>query len=147
MNHADVAIRLLVPSDPRYLRLVRAAVGELASLYGLPENECRAITLAVDEAMANVIRHAYHGDPAHMIEVACEGWPDRLSFALLDQGEAPDLVRLQPHPLNDWALSGRGMHLIRSAMDGVTYERVPRGNRLRLSKSLAATTRTAKGRG
>src|SRR3954451_8422807 len=98
MKQADAVIRFLVPSDPFYLRVVRAAVGELASVYGLPENECRAITLAVDEAMANVIRHAYSGDPGHTIEIECEGSADRLSFTLLDQGEAPDLMRLQPHP-------------------------------------------------
>ncbi|MEO8594922.1 MAG: ATP-binding protein [Candidatus Solibacter sp.] len=144
---SDVVIRFLVPSDPRYLSVLRAAVEELASVYGLPEQECRAMTLAVDEAMANVIRHAYRGDPGHSIEVVCEGSADRLNFTLLDQGEAPDLERLQPHPLNDWALSGRGTHLIRSAMDEVSYERVPRGNQLRLSKRLPADARAGKGRG
>ena len=147
MNHADVVIRFLVPSDPRYLCVVRAAVGELASVYGLPEEECRALALAVGEAMANVIRHAYHGDPAHTIELECEGSADRLNFTLLDQGEAPDAVRLQPHPLNDQALSGRGTHLIRSAMDEVRYERVPRGNQLRLCKRLPAAAHASEGKG
>lgn len=147
MSRSDIVVRFLVPSDPRYLSVVRAAVGELASVYGLAEGECRAITLAVDEAMANVIRHAYRGDPAHRIEVVCEGSADRLSFTLLDQGKAPDLARLQPHPLNDWALSGRGTHIIRSAMDEVCYERVPRGNQLRLSKRLPAAALADKRRG
>jgi anti-sigma regulatory factor (Ser/Thr protein kinase) len=147
MNGADVVIRFLMPSDPRYLSVVRAAAGELAAVCGLPEEECRAVTLAVDEAMANVIRHAYRGDPTRAIEVECEGSADRLSFTLLDQGEAPDPARLQPHPLNDWALSGRGTHLMKSAMDEVRYERVARGNQLRLSKRLPAAALAGKGRG
>jgi len=147
MNRAEVLIRFLVPSDPCYLSVVRATVGELAAVCGLREQECRAMTLAVDEAMANVIRHAYRGDPAHAIEVECEGRADRLNFTLLDQGAAPDMARLQPHPLDDWSLSGRGTHLIRSAMDEVHYERVPRGNQLRLSKLLPAPARAGKKEG
>ena len=48
-----------MPSNPRFLSVVRAAVGELGVIFGLPDDECVGVTLAVDEALANVIRHAY----------------------------------------------------------------------------------------
>jgi anti-sigma regulatory factor (Ser/Thr protein kinase) len=48
-----------MPSHPRFLPIVRAAVGELGLVYGLPEESSREVTLAVDEALANIIRHAY----------------------------------------------------------------------------------------
>ncbi len=133
----EVSIKFVVPSHPRYLSLIRAAVGELAAIHGLRPEECRGVMLAVDEALANVIRHAYRGDFEQKIEVTCQALSDRLEFAVLDQGEAPDPIRLAPHPLDAVALSGRGTHIIRSIMDTVSYERVPGGNQLRLTKLLA----------
>src|ERR1043166_3751789 len=123
-------VKFLVPSHPRYLAVVRAAIEELGSVYGLPEEECRGITLAVDEALANVIRHAYRGDCDQAIELNCQALTDRLEFTVLDQGEPPDPARLRAHPLDDVALGGRGTHIIRTIMDEVCYERVPRGNQL-----------------
>ena len=134
-----------VPSDPRVLVVIRAAIGELGAVYGLPTEECRGITLAVDEALANIIRHAYRGACDRAIEVHCEGRRDRLEFTLLDQGEPPDPARLEAHPLDDVALSGRGTHIIRTVMDEVCYERVPLGNQVRLSKRLCAAKVVAGG--
>ena len=134
----DALFKFVLPSHPRYLRVVRAAVGELGSVSGLPAEDCRAVILAVDEALANIIRHAYRGHFDRRIEVTCQAFADRLEFDLLDQGEPPDPDRLAPLPLDDVALSGRGTHIIRSIMDEVSYEQAPGGNRLRLSKRLPA---------
>lgn len=143
----DVSLKFLVPSHPRFLAVVRAAVGELGAVYGLPDEECMGVTLAVDEALANIIRHAYHGDFDRAIEVDCRAADGRLEFTLLDQGEPPDPARLCAHELDDVALGGRGTHIIRSTMDEVCYERVPGGNQLRLSKRLPAAKTGAEGEG
>jgi anti-sigma regulatory factor (Ser/Thr protein kinase) len=136
----DFYLRFLVPSDPRFLSVVRAAITELASAYGLPEKECCRIRLAVDEAVANIIRHAYHDEPERPIELTCTAYADRLEFALLDQGEPPDPARIQAEPLDEMAPSGRGTHLIRMIMDEVSYAQVPGGNQLRLTKRLPTPT-------
>jgi len=138
-------LKFRVPSDPRFLPVIRAAVGELGLVCGLRGEECRGITLAVDEALANIIRHAYRGAPDRAIEVTCESRKDRLDFTLLDHGEPPDPARLGAHPLDDVALGGRGTHIIRMVMDEVRYERVPRGNQVRLSKRLPTAEIVAEG--
>ena len=123
------------------LVVIRAAVGELGSVFTFPDEQCRGMVLALDEAMANIIRHAYHGDST----AGRNGLPGSQGPAgvstMLDQGEPPDPVRLRPHPLDGVSLSGRGTHIIRSIMDEVRYERVPGGNQLRLSKHLPAARR------
>ena len=136
VSRFDVLVKFLVPSDPRYLSVVRAAVGELGFVYGLPGEECRAVALAVDEAMSNVIRHAYRGDPERPIEMECQAKADRMEFTFLDEGEPPDPARLKACFPDEATLGGRGTHLIRLIMDDVCYERVPRGNQLRLRKWL-----------
>ena len=140
----NVSLKFVLPSHPRFLPVVRAAVGELAAIFGLPGKECRAVTLAVDEAVANIIRHAYHGHSGRAIQIDCQAGDSRLEFTFLDQGDPPDPVRLRPHALDCVSLSGRGTHIIRSIMDEVCYERLPEGNQLRLSKHLPAARTGAK---
>ncbi len=129
-------LRLVMPSHPRFLAVVRAAVGELGLVFGLPEESSRAVILAVDEALANIIRHAYKNRYDQRIELNCQAGNDQIEFILLDQGEAPDPARICGQPLDDVSLSGRGTHLIRTIMDEVIYEQVPRGNQLTLIKRL-----------
>ena len=127
-----------MPSHPRFLPVVRAAVSELGAACGLPEPECRGITLAVDEALANIIRHAYKNRYDREIEVHCQAGADKIEFRILDRGEPADQARICAQPMDAEALSGRGTHMIRSIMDEVCYEQVHEGNQLRLSKRLPA---------
>src|SRR5271154_350394 len=131
-------LKLVMPSHPRFLSIVRAAVGELGMVYGLPEESCQGVVLAVDEALANVIRHAYKGRYDEEIELNCRIVGDQLEVTLLDCGESPDPARICGQPLDEVSLGGRGTHLIKAIMDEVCYERVPRGNQLTLIKYLPA---------
>jgi len=137
----EESIKFTLRSNPRYLSLVRAVVGELGKIHEFPPQECRGLVLAVDEAIANVIRHAYGGDVEQPVELTFHLFADRLEFVLFDRGVAPDPARLEPHALDAVALSGRGTHIIRSIMDGVSYEKAPGGNLLRLIKLLPVTER------
>jgi anti-sigma regulatory factor (Ser/Thr protein kinase) len=92
--------------------------------------------LAVDEALANVIRHAYKNCNDREIELDCQVSADRIVFRLLDQGDPPDPARICGEPLNNVSLSGRGTHLIRAIMDEVSYKRTLERNELKLTKLL-----------
>jgi anti-sigma regulatory factor (Ser/Thr protein kinase) len=129
-------LKLALPSHPRFLSVVRAAIGELGLIYGLSNEECIEVTLAVDEALANVIRHAYRNRDDQRIEFECFVDEERMEFTLLDQGEPPDPAKICGKPLDDCALSGRGTHLMKAIMDEMSYQRVSRGNQLKLVKRL-----------
>ena len=139
-----------MPSHPRFLSLVRATVGELSVIYGLPDEECRGVTLAVDEALANIIRHAYKNRDDQRIEFNCDVNAEQMEFTLLDRGEPPDPARICAQPLDELSLSGRGTHLIKAIMDEVSYKQVSTGNQLKLIKRLPsakhAPTRTNPGK-
>ena len=123
-------------SDPRLLPVVRGTVAQLAEALGFEASQCRKITLAVDEALSNVIRHAYKNECNHEIELNCEAIEDSLEFTFVDRGEPADPARICSQPLDEVALGGRGTHLIRQIMDEVRYERLPDQNRLRLKKHM-----------
>lgn len=128
--------RMRMASDPRLLSVVRSTVSELAAVSGFEDEQCRSITLAVDEALSNVIRHAYTNRCDQEIELNCQAHPDCLEFTFVDRGEAADPSRFCAQPLDEIATGGRGTHIIRQIMDEVCYERLPEGNRLSLKKYL-----------
>jgi anti-sigma regulatory factor (Ser/Thr protein kinase) len=128
--------RMKMASDPRLLSILRSTISELAAISGFEDDQCRAIALAVDEALCNVIRHAYGNRSDQEIELTCQAHSDSLEFTFTDHGEPADLSRLCAQALDDVSLGGRGTHLIRQIMDEVCYERVTEGNRLRLKKYL-----------
>jgi anti-sigma regulatory factor (Ser/Thr protein kinase) len=134
-------LKLVVPSDPRFLSIARAAVSEVSVICGLSEELRLGVTLAVDEAVANIIRHAYKNRHDQEIELNCQAGPNQIVFTLLDRGEPPDPARICGQPLNDFSLSGRGTHLMKAVMDEVHYDRVPGGNQVRLIKRLPVATK------
>ena len=133
-------IKFSMPSDPRYLCTVRGAIGPLAAAIGWDETECGAITLAVDEALANIIRHAYHSRADGLIELECRESADGLEIALLDNGDAPDKSKICARELGCDQPGGLGTHIIRKVMDTVSYEVSPEGNRFVASKLLRRTS-------
>ncbi len=133
-------IRFSVPSDPRYLGVVRGAIGPLAAVIGWDESDCRAIVLAVDECLTNVIRHAYHNRTDGLIELECREIADGLEITLLDNGDAPDRSKICAREMGSDQPGGLGTHIIKQVMDKVSYEGSPEGNRFVASKQLRRTT-------
>src|SRR5580698_1931772 len=62
-------LRMELPSDPSLLCAVRGAVERLTESFGFSAPDCRAVTRAVDEALTNIIWHAYNGRPDKPIEM------------------------------------------------------------------------------
>jgi anti-sigma regulatory factor (Ser/Thr protein kinase) len=115
-------------SRPCCLPIVRATVGQLASMVGWDEAESRAITLAIDEALANVIRHAYHGRTDQRIELHCDAREGELQFRLRDTGDAPDPSLICAREVGCDKIGGLGTHIIRDVMDTVSYQTGDEGN-------------------
>jgi anti-sigma regulatory factor (Ser/Thr protein kinase) len=133
-------IKFSVPSDPRYLPVVRGAIGTLAAVIGWDESESRAIVLAIDEALANVIRHAYHNRTDSLMELECRESADGLEITLLDNGDAPDKSKICAREIGCDQPGGLGTHIIKEVMDKVSYEESPAGNRFVAIKKLRKTT-------
>ena len=131
-------MELIISSDPCWLRMVRAMLQEVSRQAGFNEPERSDIILAVDEALSNVIRHSYKGDPQGVVSLTCAADNGCLEIVLRDKGEAVDPKHLEPPPPDEIRLGGRGIFLIRSTMDEVTFERDGDTNLLRLRKYIPA---------
>ncbi len=131
---------LTIPNNTAHLAAVRELVSELILRSAYPaKRDASAITLAVDEAIANIIEHAYrHGEDERM-EIQIELCVDKecFSITLRDQGEPfePDDVEKPDMELHvrEGRKHGLGLFLIRSIMDTVDYTFVKDGwNEMRM---------------
>ena len=131
-------LQLVLRSDSSLLSVVRAAVARLTALFEFSEAECRGITRAVDEALANVVRHSYRGRADKLIAIHFRRHPRMtrigLEILLWDEGDATDFTKLRPRSLEELRPGGLGLHFIREAMDTVEFSRIGDVNQLRLVK-------------
>lgn len=131
---------LRFPSDARLLKTIRGIVGQLAGVSGFADDEAQFIMLAVDEACANVIRHAYGGKPDGEMLLSCHAAEGRIEFRLIDWGQPVRPERLKPRSLEEVRPGGLGLYLMRSVMDEVSFRDRENGNELYLAKSVRPRT-------
>ena len=144
-SHAELLLRLYLESNPEALCLVRATLQRATEVVHFPELESRAIVRSVDEALANVIRHAYKGRAGRPIEVTCRrllGDPDSktpsgLEIVLSDSGVPVDPKKLHGRPFEEIRPGGLGLHFMNQSMDVVEFRRKDGKNLLRMVKYLA----------
>ncbi len=112
-------------------------MSHISELCGFSEEECNALTIAVDEAASNIIRHTYEGNPDQEIVVKFRVLQDRLEVVLRDFGKKVDPKKIRPRNLDDIRPGGLGVHLIKTTMDEVHYDNTLEvGNQLVLAKYL-----------
>jgi len=146
MSRSSLLLKLELESNAEMLCVVRHASGQLAETLGFSSADCRAVVLAVDEALTNIIRHAYHGEkgrPIHVsfrrIDVARNGREEKaLEIVLEDRGAKVDPAKLCGRPLEKVQPGGLGLHFIKECMDTVEFSRTFGKNQLRLIKLLGA---------
>lgn len=139
--------RLTLRSQLADLALVRPWVEALALQYAIPAITQYAINLCLEEALSNVIRHGYAGQPDHALTVACapgrEGWltfivednaPHYAPFGPQDSDPATSRPSLLPTTasIEDLEPGGQGIALMRHFAGTLAWEPLPNGNRLKL---------------
>jgi anti-sigma regulatory factor (Ser/Thr protein kinase) len=131
------AVEIKIYSDPKYLKILRCSVFHLCKLCGFDLKEGNAITLAISEAAANIIKHAYQNENNQPIFMNCKILDDRLEIILKDFGAKTDIKKIKSRELDDIKPGGLGVHIIKSTMDIVVYDNGREdGNQLILAKYL-----------
>jgi serine/threonine-protein kinase RsbW len=137
--------------EPRLLRIKailenvsRAMVFVVAEARdaGLEAEAVHHIRLAVDEACANVVEHAYKGLEPGDMEIVCGLEGPEFVVRVRDWGHCfdPDQVAVPDitAPLEERSLGGLGLFLIYQVMDRVEYQSDPhRGNELLMAKRVS----------
>ncbi len=142
MTEKKSSFKLTVPCDLAGLGLVQAFVRESALLFGFHREDLPKIELAVEEAVVNVVQHAFSDeeDPA-TFDVITERTPLGMGIAIREKGIPFDPQRLPSYDraadIDQVSTSGMGMFLMRESMDEVSFHNLgPEGKETRLVKYL-----------
>jgi len=126
-NSADKT--MVVKSRTENLSEIREFIHSTANRINIPPEVLDDITLAVDEACTNIIKHAYKFYPDGEIIVKVKYSDKKFEIKIIDHGESfhPDPV---PKPdlekyYQQRRVGGLGMYLMKSLMDKVEYISIP----------------------
>jgi anti-sigma regulatory factor (Ser/Thr protein kinase) len=141
MSPIERKFTLHVPSSTENLSLIRELVSSVGLQAGLDESDVAKLELAVDEACANVIEHAYGHDISKEVVVRATFDDEILRIDVEDTGRGFDPDSFQQEELEKLVAQrksgGLGMRLIKSVMDEVHYEIEPgRKNELHMMKRI-----------
>jgi anti-sigma regulatory factor (Ser/Thr protein kinase) len=127
----DVNVEMTVPSDTTYLCKVRQAVIDIVGTGMFSPVKANLIALAVDEAVANIMEHAYSqergGDPNVRKDIQIIMKSDGRKFEVLirDRGATFDPRVVADVDVREHVKQGRkgglGIFLMRRIMDEINY--------------------------
>jgi anti-sigma regulatory factor (Ser/Thr protein kinase) len=117
-------------SQPRLLSAARSMIAHLARRLGFDEITAGQVSLAIDEALCNVINHGYErrADGRIWLSVwAIETDPAEIAVVIEDRAKTVDPTAIQGRDLDDVRPGGLGVYIMREVMDLVQYDRRPGG--------------------
>jgi anti-sigma regulatory factor (Ser/Thr protein kinase) len=134
---ASVGRRLDVPASAAGVGALADWLDALWTHRPVPEDVAFAVRLCLEEAMTNVVFHAYEDGAPGSIAVEVDDTGAELRFTVIDAGCPFDPVSAEAGPMagaiEDVPVGGQGLNLIRSFASEIAYERRDGRNRLRLT--------------
>lgn len=113
-----------VDSKTEKIEEIVSAVNELLSARKCPEDTRRQIDVIVDEVCCNIVDYAYNGKLGQM-RICCSVGGNFIKIVFEDEGAEFNPLESQT-PLSDDEpnVGGLGIHLVRSLVDDMKYERL-----------------------
>ena len=139
---------LVVPNDTQYLVTVREEVTKVVGQSAFSARDQKLLIVAVDEAITNIMEHAYDNDLEGEldVELILEADATRFEVIIRDSGKefdptAVDIPDITAH-IRKGQRHGLGIFLIRQIMDEVNYNFVQgEKNQLQMVKYVDRTKR------
>jgi anti-sigma regulatory factor (Ser/Thr protein kinase) len=141
-------LNIVIPADTAAMQKVTAGLREILASKHWAEDEVLDVDLAVQEALANAIRHGCKNDPTMRVQ-CCVTFDatGELVIVVRDPGPGFDVAAV-PDPIagdNLFKAGGRGVFLINQLMDTAEYTEGGRKVLMRKRPSVAVETQGAAG--
>ena len=137
---SDQVIHIDLPSSTHFVYVIDAIISEIVSDMGFDKEESEQINLAVIEAAVNAIKHGNNEDSSKRTRFEFILNREQLTVVVEDQGAGFNRENVENplDPSNLLKSSGRGIFLMETCMDSVTYE--ASGRIVRMVKSKSSVT-------
>ncbi|HOW98265.1 MAG TPA: ATP-binding protein [Kiritimatiellia bacterium] len=132
-------LKLTLPNDLSYLPNAQAFVVEAARRFGFSEAELMPIEVGVEEAVTNVMKHAYDAEESRDFEIVCEKLPAGIRIIVREKGMPFDPAQVEAYrtgaSIEETSARGLGTFLMQHLMDEVTFHNLgTEGKETRLVK-------------
>jgi anti-sigma regulatory factor (Ser/Thr protein kinase) len=121
---SNCQFNMTIPADPNAIAVVSDGVAQMLTQKQWPENDIMRVELALQEALANAIRHGCCNDPTKQLQcMVTIDESNEIVIVVRDPGTGFDPAKV-PNPLADENIlkpSGRGVFLINELMDEVAF--------------------------
>lgn len=114
-------LELKIASDPATLHDVRLQIETFVAGCGGEKQCCDDVGLCLNEALANVMRHAYRGATDQPIVIEVEDIGDQVRILIRDWGRSFDPAVLKDRQHDPLQPGGLGMICMNQLMDRVQY--------------------------
>jgi anti-sigma regulatory factor (Ser/Thr protein kinase) len=134
----SATVELSISADVGEIARVQEAVERLAGDHVLSARAAHVLAVALDELLSNVILHGYADASAGksvFVRIAREA--SEVAVEIVDQARPFDPTKSDPpdldRELEDREIGGLGLHLVRTLVRGLSYNRSGNENRTRFT--------------
>jgi anti-sigma regulatory factor (Ser/Thr protein kinase) len=132
-------VELKINSDPANLASAREAVERLCRAAGFDDRAVGEVGLCVNEAHANVIRHAYDNASDRPIEIRAAFDGVQVIVTIRDWGNGVNPLDLPPGKRDPLTPGGLGLVCMEKMLDEARFEPQPDGMLLTLKRKRSRT--------
>jgi serine/threonine-protein kinase RsbW len=118
-----------VHSDPEILPELDEYLMNIAKEAGLDEEKFNNLSLSFSEAASNSIKHGNKNDVNKKIKITVKVSDSQMRIIIKDEGKGFDIDEV-PDPTKEENIlkdNGRGIHIMRSFLEGLSYNFTPEG--------------------
>lgn len=129
-----LASEFVFTGDPAAMIAVRDRIMDLVHEHCVDQQQEIDIMIALQEGLANAVLHGSRSDPSKVIRCTVDVTPEAITIVIRDPGQGFDTAVATDSTDDGTNLTqhGRGLYLMRSLMDEVSYRHG--GSELQLKK-------------
>ena len=126
---------LTIPSKLDKLIEVERAAEKISAASGLSKDQSNNIAIAITEAAGNAIVHGNQKDPKKKVRIHFRITKKQIVAEVKDEGKGfnPDKLLNPLKPENIMKENGRGIFILKSLMDSVSFHFSPKGTTIRMT--------------
>lgn len=137
-NEIKGVINLSLPGSAEWIKIPRVVTSVITERMSFNKDDAEDISLAMGEACANVVQHAYDKNKESKMGIKFFIYPNKLIIFLKDKGKG-FIFNAEDSPCPDkegrLGKSGRGIAIIKKTMDKYKFDSFPnKGTTLKMVK-------------
>ncbi len=138
-QHSHNKCKITIVNKLDEIRGVANTIDQLALNWEFEPKFANQINLVVEEVISNIMFYAYPDSENHEINIELQNRENDLSIKIIDDGVIFNLLETDhdvdtQSPVEDRKVGGLGIHILKSLVDTIDYERINRFNVLTITK-------------